>query len=228
MEEVDRAMVDDFGIPILQMMDQAGRNLAFLAVERFWGGKPSSPNVLIVAGPGGNGGGALSGGGRLLEMGVNVAVTLTSPAGRFTPEASHFLVALEERDVPVEPLDKVDIEMFDLVVDGILGYSLIGDPREPAATLINRINDSLTPVLSNDLPSGIEATSGRVGTPVINADATLTIALPKQGVRELEAMPHVGDLYLGDINVPPELYEQSFPGMGSINPFTQEQVVQIW
>ena len=120
----------------------------------------------------------------------------------------------------------------DLVIDSILGYSLRGDPRGAAANLIRQINASQVPVLSNDIPTGIEATSGRVGDPAIKASATLTIALPKNGLAEPAAKELVGDLYLGNIAVPPELYGRSFPEIGdavvTANPFEKSDIVRLW
>jgi NAD(P)H-hydrate epimerase len=72
--------------------------------------------------------------------------------------------------------------------------------------LIRQINESETPVTSNDIPSGIDATSGEVYDPAVKATATVTIALPKTGLRNSEASRLICDLYLGDISVPAEFY----------------------
>lgn len=235
MREVDRAMVDDYGIAILQMMEHAGRNLATLARASFLGGSAAGKNVLIAAGPGGNGGGGLSGGRQLHNMGAKVAVVLTAPADNLTLEAATQLKTLRASGVPVaqaSELDFKDLDRQDLVVDAIFGYSLRGDPRGDAAGLIERIVESGRPVLSNDIPSGIEATSGRVGSPAIRASATITIALPKMGLAESAAKAFVGDLYLGNIAVPPDLYGRSFPEMApemvKVNPFSASEIVRVW
>jgi NAD(P)H-hydrate epimerase len=64
------------------------------------------------------------------------------------------------------------------------------------------------PVLSLDVPSGIDATTGAIYDPAIRADVTLTLALPKEGLRTPGVDDHVGDLYVADIGVPPGLYEE--------------------
>ena len=84
MREVDRAMVNDYGIAVLQMMEHAGRNLASVARTSFFGGSAAGKNVLIAAGRGGNGGGGLSGGRQLYNMGANVTVVLTSTVENLT------------------------------------------------------------------------------------------------------------------------------------------------
>jgi len=94
----------------------------------------------------------------------------------------------------------------DLVIDGLVGYSLRGTPRGAVADLIRMANAQVSPVLSLDVPSGLDATSGDVLDPAVRATATLTLALPKVGLRAPGAQDHVGELYLGDIGVPPSLY----------------------
>ena len=92
----------------------------------------------------------------------------------------------------------------DLVLDALMGYSLHGDPRGRAAELIRWANDRGASVCSLDLPSGLDATTGRVGDPCVRASATLTLALPKAGLAT--APDVVGELYLADISIPPAVY----------------------
>lgn len=90
-----------------------------------------------------------------------------------------------------------------LVVDALLGYSLDGAPRGAAADRIRWANGQSAPVLSLDLPSGLDATKGEAFDPHVRADATVTLALPKTGLAESDAP---GTVYLADISVPPALY----------------------
>jgi len=114
-----------------------------------------------------------------------------------------------------------------LIIDGLLGYSLQGAPRDGAAKLIQWAWQQSAPVLALDVPSGIDATSGRVYDPAIRAAATMTLALPKEGLRAPGAMPLVGELYLADISVPPALYAgpQLQLEVGSI--FVQSDIVRL-
>lgn len=227
MREVDRAMIEDFRISLLQMMENAGRNLAVLARDRFLDGDPLGKTVFILAGPGGNGGGGLSGGRHLANAGATVKVFLTAPRTKYSDAAAAQLNVLERSGHSISEFDGSSLPAADLLIDAIFGYSMRGDPREPASALIEAVNSHSAPVLSNDIPSGIESTSGRVGEPAIAATATLTIALPKTGVREPAAMERVGELYLGDISVPPELYRSSFPEMAPVRPFTRGHIVRV-
>ena len=77
MIEVDRAMIEDFGIDLVRMMENAGRSLAHLARERFLDGDPRGNRVVVLAGTGGNGGGALVAARRLHSYGASVTVYAT-------------------------------------------------------------------------------------------------------------------------------------------------------
>jgi len=91
MVEVDRAMVEDFRIELIQMMENAGRNLAHLARIRFFYGDPRGKKVVVLAGTGGNGGGALVCARHLHNYGAQVSVLVTGPDQNFTPIPAHQL-----------------------------------------------------------------------------------------------------------------------------------------
>ena len=84
MVEVDRAMIEDYGIRLVQMMENAGRNLAHLARLRFLSGEPHAKRVAVLAGVGGNGGGALVCARRRDSWGERVAVFPTNPEKELT------------------------------------------------------------------------------------------------------------------------------------------------
>jgi NAD(P)H-hydrate epimerase len=195
MREVDRLMVDDFHISLLQMMENAGRNLAELSLRAF-----APANVLVLAGSGGNGGGGLVAARHLTNRGVPVAVALSQDASSLAPAPRHQFEILARMEVTF--LDQPD--NADLVIDALIGYSLRGDPSGRAAVLINWANAQSGPVLSLDAPSGLDVTTGNPFEPCVAATATMTIALPKPGLRDWR----VGDLYLADISVPAALYRQ--------------------
>lgn len=226
MIEVDRAMIEDFHIDLIQMMENAGGSLAHLARERFLDGDPTGAAVAVLAGAGGNGGGALVAARRLHGYGAQVTVVLGASPPAFS-------------EVPARQLDivgRIGIEVgsaaevatwgpFDLILDGLIGYSLHGAPREPVAGLIRWANSAGAPVLSLDVPSGVDATTGTIFEPAIQATATMTLALPKAGLRPAAAL--VGELYLADISVPPDLY--AGPGIGlDVGPvFARADIVRL-
>ena len=101
MREVDRAMMEDHGIDLAKMMENAGRELAHLARSRFLGGNPKGKRVAVLAGTGGNGGGGLVCARPLNICGANVTMRLSSPAERLTEVPRHQLSILERRGVPI-------------------------------------------------------------------------------------------------------------------------------
>ena len=213
MVEVDRVMIEDLRIDLIQMMENAGRNLANLAIARH-----HPERATVLAGSGGNGGGGLVAARHLANRGIDVTVTLTRPDGDLHGVPGHQLEILNRIGVPVAdaPLQA------DLVIDAVIGYSLRGAPTGRAAELINWANDQAAPVVSLDTPSGLDVTTGKTPGVVIAADATMTLALPKGGLRAAEP---VGALYLADISVPPSVYRAL--GVQSTDPFLDGPVVLV-
>ena len=101
MREVDRAMMEDYGIALAKMMENAGRELAHLARSRFLGGNPKRKRAAVLAGTEGNGGGGLVSARRLNNWGANVTVRLSSPTERLTEVPRHQLSILERMGVPI-------------------------------------------------------------------------------------------------------------------------------
>lgn len=228
MIEVDRAMIEDFRIELIQMMENAGRCLAHLARERFLGGDPRGLTVVVLAGSGGNGGGALVCARRLAGWGAAVRVLVTHTAASFAPIPTHQLDVLRRMGVPAGSAAEVGTGLpADLVIDGVIGYSLRGVPRGAAATLIRWANAQPAPILSLDVPSGVDTTTGEAFEPAIRATATMTLALPKVGLRAPSAAPYVGELYLADIGVPTALY--AVPSLGiQVGPvFATRDIVRL-
>ena len=227
MREVDRLMIEEYGIDLVQMMESAGRNLAHLARLRFLHGDPVGKRVVVLAGSGGNGGGAMVCARRLSNWGARVEVLVTR-SERLPPVPSHQLDILRRMRVPTGQARTLErTEGADLVIDGLIGYSLKGAPRGAAADLIRWANGQGAPVLSLDIPSGLDATTGIAFTPCVRGTATMTLALPKEGLRAADAGQYVGELYLADISVPPALYAS--PSLRiEVGPlFAKEDVIRL-
>ena len=230
MVEVDRLMIEEYGIDLIQMMESAGRNLAHLARVRFLDGDPRGKRVVVAAGTGGNGGGALVCARRLSNWGADVRVVLTRPDENFAPVPAHQLAILRRMGMTV--VDAEDHaassgEQVDLIVDGIIGYSLSGTPRAAAAQLIRWADECGAPVLALDVPSGLDTTSGTVFDPAVRATATMTLALPKEGLRAPGAEDYVGELYLADISVPPSLYAEPSLGIEVGHLFAEGDIIRL-
>lgn len=208
MKKVDRKMVDDYHIELIQMMENAGRNLAHLARTRFLNGNPVGKKVIVLAGAGGNGGGALVCARRLHNWGASISVFTAKLKEAFTGVPAHQADILLRMHVPVSPAQEIGkVKGADLIVDGLIGYGLTDAPSGLTADLIRWSNAKKNiPILSLDVPSGVDAATGAVLEPAIKATATMTLALPKEGLRAPGTKKQVGELYLADIGVPPNLY----------------------
>ncbi len=226
MLEVDRIVVDELGIDMVQMMEAAGRALARVARDRFLAGDSRGKSVSVLAGSGGNGGGALVCARNLLNWGAEVHCALVRPVGHYGGVPAHQAKILGHMG---HRLDEAHSDMpskeVDLVVDGLIGYSLAGAPHGRLATLIRWANQAGAPVLSLDVPSGVDPTTGQVHDPAVRATATVTLALPKQGLAKRAARGNVGELYLADIGVPPSVYQQL--GLAIESPFGRADVVRV-
>ena len=202
MQEVDRIAVEEFGLGILQMMENAGRNLAENVLDMLNGDRGE---VTVLAGSGGNGGGGLCCARHLHNRGFTVWIVLSKEAAALTGAARNQLQILQVAGLqPVSPSQAEEvIRRAEIVVDALIGYSLRGDPWGRVAELIELCNQHASRVLSLDVPSGLHATTGGAPGEMIRPGRTLTLALPKTG---LQRVP--GELYLADIGIPPEVFQR--------------------
>ena len=203
MEEIDRIMVDELGIDLMLMMENAGANLARLARERF-----EPDHVLVATGTGGNGGGGLVAARHLHNAGIRVTVATSRPADAYRGVPAHQLDILQRMGLAIvdgDPAAAVAEAPVDLIVDAVIGYALDGQASGRAAQLIDALGELGSPILSLDTPSGVDVSTGRALGAHIRATATLTLALPKTGLVEC---PTVGEHFLADISVPADLYAE--------------------
>jgi NAD(P)H-hydrate epimerase len=212
MREVDRLMMEELHIALLQMMENAGRALADQA-RRLLGGNARHKRVVVLAGRGGNGGGGLTAARRMAIWGADVSVVLGAGRSAFEGVPLHQLRILERLGIAVHEAavasgSSAVLPAADVVLDALIGYSLSGPPREPVASLIRATNDSRTPVIALDIPSGLDGDSGQPNEPTIRAALTVALALPKAGLVQPAAREWVGDLYVADISVPALVYER--------------------
>jgi NAD(P)H-hydrate epimerase len=196
MREVDRVAVEEFGLSLLQMMENAGRNLASLVRET------GSGPVVVLAGNGGNGGGGLSAARHLANRDVDVSVVLDRSPDGLDGAARTQYETLAAMGVPVDDgaaaLAGRDPKT---VVDALVGYGLEGALRGTAGELVTEVEAVDATVVSLDVPSGMVATTGKRPGPAVEPDHVLTLALPKTGLLECR-----GDLSLGDIAIPSGVY----------------------
>lgn len=228
MAEVDRIAVDELGLELPQMMEMAGHLLAEVA-KKVLGGGVAGKRITVMAGLGNNAGGGLVAARHLVNNGAEVMVVLATHRDGLRDVPSRRLATLEGMGVPIrEPSTNrspLNLAPTDLLVDAVLGYNVDGPPREGFATLITSANSSGAPVLSLDIPSGLDATTGVVYEPCIRGATTLTLALPKTGLAEGVEAGVVNDVFLADIGIPEEVYHRMGISVGNI--FRQNSIVPL-
>jgi NAD(P)H-hydrate epimerase len=225
MQELDRIMVGEYHIELLVMMENAGRALALLA-KRFLNESVERKRILVMAGKGNNGGGGLASARHLHNWGANVEVILSSPRNDLAEAPAKQLRILEKMHISIhEQVNEIRTHIFALIIDSLLGYNQMGNPRGRVADLVEFANASCTPILSLDIPTGLDPNTGRHNNPCIKAIQTLTLAIPKVGLLRKQARPYVGEVFLTDISVPRKLYMKF--GIARRSMFSQSTILQI-
>jgi NAD(P)H-hydrate epimerase len=206
------------GVPGIRLMEHAGTAVAAaaraLAVEADrWAAGP----ILILCGPGNNGGDGFVAARRLAGRGVRLAVVLVASQGRpGTPDAARNwdrLARMEDVErihVPVArdvALLGHGIERAAIVVDALLGTGVRGLLREPvrsAVELANRARAAGVPVLAVDCPTAVDLSSGELSDPVVRADVTVTFHRPKAGLLARRGAAMAGRVLVAPIGIPPD------------------------
>jgi len=205
--EVDRVAIEDYEMPGVILMENAGRGAAEVAVQMLDG--TSDARVAIVCGSGNNGGDGFVVARHLHNDGVGVTVHLLARREKIGGDARINLAIIEQMqlDIRQSALGELDLSGCDLVVDAVLGTGLTGEVREPYASAIDAINDAGAPVLAIDLPSGLDVDTGEVLGRCVRAARTVTFALPKIGFTRSRGPEMTGEVTVVDIGVPRGILE---------------------
>jgi NAD(P)H-hydrate epimerase len=161
--------------------------------------------TLVVCGRGNNGGDGLAaarhlhGWGHLAGVACLDRTALTGPASRQAE-------ALEALGVPIA--DGLELDNCRTVLDAIFGTGLNRAPEGRAAAWIGAINSAGRRVVAVDVPSGLDADSGRAFEPAIRASQTVTLGLPKTGLLQADGPDLAGDVWIADIGIPNEAYRE--------------------
>jgi NAD(P)H-hydrate epimerase len=215
MSAVDRVAVEEFGLSLLQMMENAGRNLAWHTRRMHTG------RVVVLAGSGGNGGGGLCAARHLANREVPVSVVLDRPPEQLKGAARTQYETLTAMGMSVDTgVEALTDRAPDTVVDALVGYGLDGALRGTASELVETVDRLDATVISLDIPSGMLATTGERPGPAAEPDRVVTLALPKTGLTALR-----GELYLADIAIPDGVYRSL--DVPYSNPFDDEYWVEL-
>lgn len=213
MREVDRISGEETGPNLFQMMENAGRNLALLAIAVL-GDAWNKATIVVLAGSGGNGGGGICAARHLANREVNVQLCVAEP-DRLEEVPAFQRKIFRSTNGQEIAMDSLGSEGVDLVIDALIGYGLRAAPRNPVAELIRWANGTGAPILSLDVPSGVDATTGHRPGECITPRWTMTLALPKTGL-----LPErTGQLFLADIGLSLQTYRRL--GLSYVNPFAK-------
>jgi NAD(P)H-hydrate epimerase len=211
MRELDRRTIAEVGIPGVVLMENAGRGVADHLCRRFVGLFPGP--VLVLAGKGNNGGDGYVAARYLLSRGWQVRTLVLAPPEAVAGDAAIHLRALLAAggEVAFAP-DASNLEQAlehcgeaRLAVDALLGTGLTAEVAGPAAVAIDWLSRSGQPVVAVDIPSGVDAASGRVLGRAVRAALTVTFAAAKVGHCSHPGAAHCGELEVVDIGIPAPL-----------------------
>ena len=212
MRELDRRMIES-GIVGEELMRRAGQSVADIAGDVL--ASRNEHSILLIAGTGNNGGDVFAAATELSKTDLDIEVWICGSQSQIKGDAQiHLKKMVRAGIVPKEVHSANDLLPKiepDLIVDGLLGTGSKGAPRGFMGTLIEWINaeSQYAFVLSIDIPSGIDPDSGLAAGPVVKADLTVTIGLPKTGLIRPEAIPYVGSVEVVDIGIHSEFIEDT-------------------
>lgn len=194
MRAIDRWAIDERQVPSSDLMERAGAGLA-LAVDRL---VPRGP-IAVVCGKGNNGGDGFVAGRLLRDLGRRVRVLTLAEADEHRGDAAENLRRL---DGAHEPFTAAGLDGAAVIVDAILGTGFAGEPRGPASDAIDAILTSGAAVVSADIASGVDASTGTAAGAAVRASMTATFAAAKPGHWIAPGKQHSGELAVIDIGIP--------------------------
>ncbi|MBX3388815.1 MAG: NAD(P)H-hydrate epimerase [Phycisphaeraceae bacterium] len=219
--DIDRRCAAHFGISTLVLMENAAVNVA--AAVQLLTQEMKAPRVLFVAGTGNNGGDALAAARHTSNSGAEVSILLVGNPARLSPEAAIQYKTCRAMKLPIS-IAKHALEpalrsarmhlgrlVPDVVVDGLFGTGLSRPAEGNAQLAIRAINDFAkrgSRVFAIDIPSGLDAGTGKVLGDAVFADVTVTFVALKEGMLMPEAIEHLGRVIVADIGVPRVLIER--------------------
>ena len=210
--EVDRRAVEEFGISVLMLMENAGREVAQVARSYMMEGS----SVLILAGAGNNGGDGLVAARHLANHGHRVRILLTVDEHKFTGAALTQLQIIRKMGIPLAILPRQreaftqwleHSDVGDAVVDAIFGTGLNRPLDGSIQDLIAQVNQSSRRVISVDIPSGLDCDTGQPLGIAVRAAHTVSFCGMKIGFESAEAISYLGQISIGDIGAPQALLQ---------------------
>lgn len=214
MRDIQRSAQEEFGLDLLQLIENGGRATSRIALGML-GGHGRLQRVVILAGGGNKGATGLSAARHLTNWGFAVEVVFAEVEAEMSFAAQRQAAILREAGI-IQASEAASSEITleehlaraDLVIDALAGYGLVGPPLGMAAAVADLAMAAQRPLLAVDVPTGLSAASGQPSGLCLRAGTTIALDLPKQGVLQPHAKPFVGELYLADLGIPRTVYER--------------------
>jgi len=230
MKALDQAAIEEYGIPGLVLMENAGHHVVEVVKQVL--GDVRDKVVTIFIGKGNNGGDGLVIARHLLNMGAEIKLLALGNVEEITGDAAVNLEIWRKQGQKIYSIHRGDginivrliLLNTDLIVDAIYGTGLRGKVPEKVGRIIEVLNSSGKPIVAVDVPSGLEASNGKVDGPCIQAAHTVTFGLPKLGLILEPGAGYVGRLHIADISIPSVLVEKKGPLRYLITP----ELVREW
>ena len=212
MREIDRKTIEEFGIPGIVLMENAAKEVVKAVIEYLE--NPRDKKVIIFAGRGNNGGDGLAVARHLHNMGAQVEVILTHGEEGLQGDSLINLNIIKKMGISTRCLDSESLGNIlnkscksDIIIDSIFGTGIRGEIEGEVRELIQKINQFSNYTISVDIPSGVNGDTGEICGVCIEADETITFALPKKGLLLYPGADFVGDLKVVDISIPHKVIE---------------------
>lgn len=220
MQQLDRRTIDEYGVAGLELMERAGFNVATIIRERFGGS--AAPAALILVGKGNNGGDGMVIARLLAEQGWRVEVLLLAAVADLAGDARANYDRLPHQVTVVFCTDTLPEDLAQrccdctVLVDALFGTGLKSSLSGLAAAAATTANACGRPVVAVDIPSGVDASSGRVAGVAVRADLTVTFGAAKLGQLLYPGADFTGELVVTDIGIPAALLDAA-PGVGYLD-----------
>ncbi len=211
--ELDRHAIETHDIPGATLMQRAGE-AAYGALCARW---PRARKIAVVCGPGNNGGDGYVVA-HLAQADGRVPVLLQLGDMPATGDAATMRQACEAAGLKSMLFDAMQLSGCDAIVDALLGTGLERDVSGPWRAAIEAINNAGVPVLAVDIPSGLNADTGRVMGAAVRAQATMSFIGLKTGLFTGDGPSYTGDIFFDDLSVPVTIYKDVVPVARRITP----------
>jgi len=210
---IDFEASERYGIDPLLLMEDAGSSV-YEVVRRNFGA--AGKRVAVIAGTGNNGGDAMVAARRLHAAGAEVRVVVVGDPAKMTVLAKKQLETITKAGVPVAYVREEGelgslgeaLEWSEVAVVGLIGLGLRGEVRGVYRAAIELVNGSGKPVVSVDIPSGIDPDNGLVRGAAVKSAATVTFGAPKLGNVLYPGFHYCGKLFVSRLSYPPQLFER--------------------